>query len=482
MNPAPENTSLPGGRTQPAAWNQRQGRRLALLAGVALAATGIFRVYTTALEDPVLIGAGVAMLVLAALPALRWAQRNDRQLPAFEVLMLTAIPFYAFPLLDQKPAVALFSAEVMQRAATAVIAFQAAALLAHAITRGDAGRSPLWRESLLPDAYLSHARAGLALATAYQYLAQYTDIIPGEIGSVLRALFYGIGMLCAFILLQQWGHGQLTGGEKLFVAANLVAQLTMHFATLYLIAGASLLLLVLISYTSASRRVPGVLAVAAVAVIAFLHVGKSQMREIHWQPDAPRVTVAELPAFFAQWSRFSLAAHAASEVGITARLLERTSLFHVLCVAVESIPSRQPHLDGETYAIIPAQFVPRFFWSDKPGPHKSNARLAVYLGFVPDEEAAQRVSIAFGTPCEAYVNFGLVGMVFLGAAYGLIFKKISTLALASPPLSSGGVLMVLLLAWSLQAEMTLSVWISSLYQALVVLVGLPVALKIALGR
>ncbi|MDO8541012.1 MAG: hypothetical protein Q7S40_11295 [Opitutaceae bacterium] len=461
---------------------RQRSRRLSLLGAMGVALLGGYRVYTTELEDPVLMSMGVGMIVLSALPAILWARRSERQLPAFEVMMLTGIPFYAFPLFDQNPSVAFFSNDVMLRAATAVLTFQVATLAVYFLLPGHAGRSSLWRQSLLPDSYLRHSRVGLAITTVYQFTAQYTDLIPYELGSVFRAVFYGIGMLCAFILMQRWGTDLLSPGEKVFVALNIAAQIIMHVATLYLIVGASLLLLVVISYTSASRRLPIATLIIGVGVFAFLHVGKDAMRKIYWQPGAPSVGLANLPNFFSEWITFSLVARAESDEGMASKLLERTSLFHVLCIAADSIPSRQPHLDGETYVNIPAQFVPRLFWSDKPGPHKSNSRLAVYLGFVVDEDAAQKVSIAFGTPCEAYVNFGFVGLVLLGGGYGLLFKRFATLTAASPPLSVGGVIMVLLMAWSLQAEMTLSVWISSLYQAAVVLIGVPVGIKVLFGR
>ncbi len=480
----PIDTSVEAGRSstvRPIA-TRRQSRRLAVLGAVAVASMGGYRAQSSALTDPLLLALGIAMIALAALPAILWAWRNDRQLPAFEVMMLTGIPFYAFPLFDQNSAVALFPDEVMLRAATSVLAFQAATLFAFFALRGRAGRSPLWRESLLPDSYLKHARIGLAVTSVYQFLAQFTDSIPYEFASVFRAVFYGIGMLCAFILMQRWGQKQLSTTEKAFVGTNIVLQIVMHLATLYLIVGASLLLLVFISYTTASRKLPIPILVISVGLFGFLHVGKSQMRKIYWQPGAPSVGWPELPAFFSEWINYSTAAQAETEEGVASKLLERTSLFHVLCIAVDAIPSRQGHLGGETYAQIPAQFIPRLLWPDKPGPHKSNSRLAVYLGFVADEADAQKVSIAFGTPCEAYVNFGFLGLLLLGGFYGILYKKFATLTADSPPLSVGGVVMVLLIAWSLQAEMTLSVWISSLYQAAIVLIGVPVGIKVLFGR
>lgn len=461
---------------------RERSRRLAAFGILAACLVAGYQVQASELDDPVLLALGVGMIALAALPAILWARNGEKRLPAFEVMMLTGIPFYAFPLFGQGAALAPFPPAVLIRACMVVVAFQTATLLVYFAVRGSPGRSAIWRESLLPDRYVQHTRVGLFLTTSYQAIFQYTDLVPSDLASVFRALFYGIGMLSAFIQMQRWGAGLLTTGEKVFVAANIGAQIVLHVSTLYLITGASLFLLVLISYTSASRRMPLLPIVCGVAVFGLLHVGKGHMRSIHWTQDAPRVGITELPRFFSEWVVHSLAAREKMDEGVTNKLLERTSLLHVLCIVVDVVPSRQPHLNGDTYVNIPAQFVPRFFWSDKPGPHLSNIRLATYLGFVPDDEAARNVSIAFGTPSEAYTNFGLPGVLLLGGFFGFLFKKLATLTEESPPLSVGGLLMVLLMAWSLQAEMTLSVWISSLYQAAIVLVGAPVALKVLSGR
>ena len=51
------------------------------------------------------------------------------------------------------------------------------------------------------------------------------------------------------------------------------------------------------------------------------------------------------------------------------KLLERSSLFHILCLVVDNSPDPLPFLGGETYAYIPGQFVPRLFWPEKPHAH-----------------------------------------------------------------------------------------------------------------
>jgi hypothetical protein len=161
---------------------------------------------------------------------------------------------------------------------------------------------------------------------------------------------------------------------------------------------------------------------------------------------------------------------------MTGKLIERTSLLHILCLVVSNTPEPNPYLEGQTYAHIPGQFIPRFFWPEKPSGHISTNQLSVYYGLQTEEETA-RTTIGFGMLAESYANFGVFGVIGIAAFLAALLKKIGGLAEGGPMLSYGGILMVILLAWSFQVEFTLSLWLSSLYQACVAVLGLPFILR-----
>ncbi len=439
-------------------------------------------IYDSEVSDPILLLLGALIVVLGALPALRWARQLERNLPAFELLMLTAIPFYAVQLFQQHPAITDFPDEVLTHAAFAVVMFQAFALAAHRLTRARPLPHRIWRENLLGQRQRRLPFIGIAANIVFLFVSNFTELIPWQFNSVLRALFFGVGIVSTFLLARMWGARELSVGEKTTFSVCLALQFFIITSGLYLISAGSLLLLALIGYVTESRKIPFAVAIAAFFVLAVLHNGKSEMRHRHWNDNASGVTFTQLPAFFTEWIGYGLTLKPGEEEReVAAGILERTSLFHILCIVIDRTPSLRPHLDGETYRSIPLVLVPRLFWPDKPAPHESNQLLAIHYGF-STRETVGNVSIAFGTPSEAYANFGLLGLAILGAFYGFLFKKITGWAAGCPPISFAGLITVLLVAWSFQAEMILVVWLSSLFQAVVALVGVPMAFKLAFKR
>jgi hypothetical protein len=291
-------------------------------------------------------------------------------------------------------------------------------------------------------------------------------------------MFFGLGIICMFITSRRFGQGALSPGERSYFFANLVIQCVCMMATLFLVTTVSLLLLTLVGYISASGRIPLIATVLCLVVLAILHNGKAAMRDKYWEPVKSTPKLVELPAFYTEWLNHGLQPDESSTENkkLTAKLIDRTSLFHIICLVVSVTPSNQPFMYGETYRDIPAQFVPRLFWPNKPLGHVSTSRLSVYYG-LQNEEDTEKTTIGFGMLSEAYANFGFYGLAFLGIFIGFIFKKIQGYADGCPLFSYGGLLIIILLAWSFQVEFTLSIWLASLYQATIAVLGIPFIIR-----
>jgi hypothetical protein len=448
----------------------------------ALVATCAYLLYKTKGEVSLATFYGILIIVLSALPALRWAQKRRLWFPSFEIGMLTCIAFYAVPLLSRHAELTGYSNAVITEASFYVVVYLAAANLGFSWTARRVDPPPWASTSLLPASFLRKIPAGMFLNTIYLYVSTFTTLIPFETQGTLRALFFGIGILSTFVLARQWGAEQLSFNGKVVFVANLAVQVVFLFSHLYLINGISLVALALIAYSATRRKIPWVLIAAFVSVVSLLHLGKPQMRLQYWEGHRPLPTVVELPAFFTEWVGYSLTARAldAAEEKDAATIFERASLIQMLCLTVERVPEYLPFLAGESYVDIPALFIPRQLWPDKPSSLLANVRLAVYFNLV-DPTDAFKVSIAFGIISEAYANFGAFGVGLLGLIFGAAMKRVAQLSENAAQFSILGILMILLTAWSFQVELVLATWISSLFQAAVACIGVPFALKRIFG-
>lgn len=102
--------------------------------------------------------------------------------------------------------------------------------------------------------------------------------------------------------------------------------------------------------------------------------------------------------------------------------------------------------------------------------------MAVYYGLQRIEDT-QKTTIGFGLLTEAYANFGLYGVSSIAFVFAGLLKKFTGWAADSPILSYPGLILIVLVAWSFQDELTLSIWLSSLCQAAAVVCVVPFLLN-----
>lgn len=469
LEPAP----VPSRRKGPS----RRARRLYLLCSTSLAALLVYYAITAEVSDTLHLYQGLAMIFLAAWPGLRWAKSGSEQLPVFEVFMLTTANAFAFPLLTGHAELRAYPPELITRCGFAVLLFQAVAVLTHLQVGGRPGTGPFFSQNILGPRLQHYLGYALLLCTAYTFIYVFhEELIPYEIGSVLRAVFFGLGIVSTFAQARRWGRNELRPDECIVFILLVAAQVLMQFSTLFLVGGLSVLILALVGYVVGSHRLPIVAAIVVFGLMAVLHNGKSAMRAQYWDETGyhRQVSVEAVVPFFVEWVEHGLTLNASSggSSEMSKKLLDRSSLFQILCLIASYTPDYRPYLEGKTYAQIPAQFVPRFLWPNKPVGHISTYTLAIYYG-LQSEEDTQKTTIGFGMIAEAYANFGFWGVGVLGALLGVFYKKVQILTSESPLLSYAGLYLVVLMAWSFQSEYTLSIWLSSMFQACVAVIGLP---------
>jgi hypothetical protein len=457
----------------------KRGRKLFATGSLLLAATLCYLAYKANVDDVLHLVLGLVIFTLSVLPSLLWARSGGSRFPVFETILILCANAYALPVLNAREQLAGYAPEVITRSCIAVILYQLTAILIYQTVRGLPGRSRFWREPLITHQVEKFIVYGLVLSTTYIWMSTFTTWVPSELESILRAVFYGVGILCAFVSAQRWGRGEMTRGEKTVFLCTVIPQLIMMSVGLILIGALSLIGIALLGYVSGGKRIPWVVIAISFGILAVLHTGKTRMREKYWDQAYPAPTISQLPAYFSEWVDYGLQPTSGGKT-VSQKMLERTSLMHILCLIVDCTPGRQDYLYGHTYTYVLPQLIPRWFWENKPRSHIATYELGIYYG-LQDEEATNTTTIAFGLLTEAYANFGLFGAILLGAFWGFCLKKLQILSTFSPMFSFAGLLMVLLTAWAFSAELTMAAWVSSLEQAVLVVLGLPMILRSLFG-
>lgn len=457
-----------------------RGRKLFMTGSVLLSAALCYLAYNAKAENSAHLVLGLLIFALSVLPSLLWARSGGNRFPVFETILILCANAYAMPVLSAHEQLATYSPEVITRACLGVILYQGSAILAYMTVQGLPGRSRFWRESMISNQMEKLIVYGLLFSATYVWLDTFTSWVPRELESVLRAVFYGTGILSTYISAQRWGRGELTQTEKTFIICALITQLIFMIVGLILIGAASLIGIGLLGYVSGGKRIPWLVICLSFGVLAILHAGKTPMRTKYWDQQYPAPTFTQLPAYFAEWVDYGLQPTSEDKT-VSQKILERTSLMHIMCLIVDCTPARQDYLYGRSYTHVLPQLIPRFFWPEKPRSHVATYELGIYYG-LQDEEATNKTTIAFGMVTEAYANFGMIGTVLLGTFWGFGLKKLQIWSTFSPMFSFAGLLMVLLTAWAFNAELTMAAWVSSLQQAVIVVLGVPLVLRSLLGH
>lgn len=425
------------------------------------------------------------IFLLAAFPAINWALKSGEGYPAFQVLCLSLIPTQALPLLTKTEELRQFSEDTIREAALVVMCFQVTLIVVYNSVKAVPKRSPFWTEPIIERNIANLLSTTLTCSTIYVVTTSFFYAAPSGIEGPLRAIFSGLSAVSAYTLANYYSGDELPRHLRAPLIINVATQALTFASSLIMVQGITLVITTLLGYLSRATRIPWLAILAVVGLVALLHTGKAAMREKYWADDrrGTPLRFVDVPSFYSEWIETAITTAQMSEEDLARtkrkdnnKLLQRSSLFHMLCLVVEYSPSRQDFLYGKTYFDLPAQFVPRFFWPNKPKVHVSTSMLGVYYG-LQDEDATQTTTIGFGFLAESWANFGLVGCIALGALFGAMHKTFWTWTRFSELFSPAGILMITFTAWSFETGQTMSVWTSSFYQAAVVLMFSTVAIK-----
>ena len=439
-----------------------------LTAFLALAcALTVFHGYSLMMDPSLRVLAAGLVSATALLPSYIWCRQRGSGLPIFPLFALTFVAKYAYHLAGDDPLIVIYGDEAGLEAGLLVSAFLLIGTAAwYSFQRlVPMARGPL--RAMAPgrgDAFFSVLICLAAILVFGMVGAWYRT--EGGIYPIVRAALTGLSSVGIFVIAYRWGAGELDGTKKAFFCASLLLYFIAYSMSLFLIDLIAGTAFAVAAYVIGGGRVPWKLTLAMLGLFTMLHAGKGDMRTEYWGEQYKTVQIYEYPSFITKYIEYGWEAlNSPSDPGDMS-LSERMSLVPLLLKVQAESPDKRPYLLGETYGIIPALLVPRLLNPAKPNAHDGTRMLSVHYGLTWED--TDTTTIAWGPLNEAYANFGTLGVIVLAILIGATHGGIQKWASGAPMLSLRNLVAVVFAALALQVEWTAAVYVSALFQSLVV--------------
>jgi hypothetical protein len=443
---------------------------------IALAcALGAFHIYSFIVEPSVRM-LGAALISAGALvPSYIWCRRPSLGLPIYPLFALTFVWKYAYPLTSDDTMITVYDDAAGLRAGLIVCMF----LLIGTVVWCAANR---WVPRARGPVRAMAPGKGDILFTAFIFcaalfnlsLAGHWFFLTGGVASIARAGVLGLASVGVFVLAYRWGAGELGGAKKAAFGTSLLLFLVSHSMSLFMVDLILISTFAIAAYVIGGGGLPWKTALVFLALFSVLHAGKSEMRNEYWlyeEVNKP-MQLYQYPAFLTEWIGYGLDVLTSPPREDTPwTLTQRMSLIPLLLKVEAETPEKRPFLNGETYAVIPGLLVPRVINPKKLNAHEGTHLLSIHFG-LQTREATETSTIAWGPLIESYANFGILGVIGLAIVIGALYGAVAKFATGVPILSLRMLIGIVFAVMALQVEWTAGVYVTAVFQSLVVVCAL----------
>lgn len=422
-------------------------------------------------------------------------------LPMLPMMCVQHLVAYGIPILVRHPVVQAYPTDVSTQTGIELLLFLAAMtggwwLGLHSTQRGRPVAHLL--NIMITGGMDGLRRLGFRMigaATFYQLLASLGlldpvfALLPAGSFPIAFALVSATTSCGLFLVSMLLASNQLTLPQKNAFWILLAVNALLSASGFLLSSVAILLFSVAIGLFWGSGKMPWRYVAIASLILAFLNLGKFEMRGLYWYREDEIIeptTLMNMPERYVQWAEASWTIMTATEEttnalwqsqflkqeateGAGQSLLMRVNNLQNILYVVDYTQTNQPELlQGRTYTIIPALLIPRILWPDKPRSHQGQVMLNVHFGR-QTQDSTLVTYIAWGLLAEAYGNFGpIMGTLLVGAAFGWLFGLLEKKTSSKPLLSLEGFLVFIVFVSATGSfEMVASVLVTSIFQSLV---------------
>ena len=421
------------------------------------------------------------LAVLALRPLFLWSRDSMDRLPVMEAFALAHIPAYLIPVLDGHRYVSEYPVETQAKAIGAVCVYLFSAQFAFGTVKGLAKGGCRFRGKFL-DRVIADVREPtpffVLLVFWWVVAVGRLTMVLGWLGGFFPPVYSAgsaAGLISTFYLFLALGRGWLKPSATLGLLVLVGSGLAVEFTGGFLIGGTFTILLASLGYSMGRKRVPLLSMLACFALLSILHAGKAEMRDRYWAPGTnwspTRLNPLEVYSFWFPAGCANLFGTGSSALAQRSGVFDRLCVAHLMCLSVSETPDHLPYLRGQTYLQTPQLLIPRIFWPEMPRGSLPNETLSIYYG-VQTHESVEHTAVSMGPIVEARANFGLVGVVLVGALFGVLFAIPVLLAAGRTEAQVGFLIGVLFLRVASNTEATLGPLLVSFTQTLVMAIPL----------
>lgn len=442
----------------------------------------LIELFTLEKLDPFNISTALLIIVPTLFPFYLWCSGKALGIPIFPFFCLTYLWAYGLPVLHESPSVFTYTNElIFDSSFTIFIFLLVATFFWFRKVKFYVSQEQNYR---IFNEKNSNSLFFLCIVFALIFniatLGGWFLFLTGGSFALIRGIVFALNTLAIFLLSYRCGNRELSPGEEQLFWFLLILSIVSNAASLVIIGSLTMFFLMIAGYTLGRKQVPWKLIVISFIFFSLLHYGKAEMRARYWFNNPIGVNFVQpwqYPAWYAEWLGYSFEYISESITNpITtveksesrASLVERTNLMYLLLMIQDKTPRDVPFLNGETYKVVPQLLIPRIFAPNKPASHETTYLLSIHYGR-QTREATRRTTIGFGLLNEAYANFGIMGCIGLGVILGSLYGEVSYRTINAPILSFPSLLGIVFISVSIQSEFSSGVFVTYLFQSLVVL-------------
>lgn len=431
-------------------------------------------------------GTAIGTLAIGATcmyPFYLWCAEKVRGMPVFPFFALTYLWTFCLPLLSKNPNVLKYPPEAHLYAALTTVLFLSS------------GTAIWWQFVRVPCLKHKpfHALKAESAETFFiavvgvgallnMYVIGGWHGIPDKLFTIVRGVILGLSFLGIFVVAYRSGQGKLSKIKERIFFVFLCLNIFTAAAGLILKTALTVFLLSIVAYVIGGRKLPLIPVVLGLILLLPLHYGKHEMRNKYWVSNETHfIQPWEYPAWFQEWSGYARENLNQEEEPYEKKekkesFVERSSVIHMLMLAQEKIPEQYPYMSGSTYAILPHLILPRALNPNKLRSHEGTHMLNIHVHRQTYEDTL-RTTIAWGLLPEAYANLGLIGCALVGGILGGLYGMVTRAAMGKPAFSIQSLFSILVLSMALAStEWTAGVYVATLFQSSVPLVGMRIVL------